>query len=119
MVKLTSKDWVRMLIAFLLGVAITLLVIQLTGGQLFKGSLTESFDVTSTDTETELSLSMQRLSTGVRVVKDVDDAEGMAIEEDVREEDPERYVEEDPITNISVTEEDERSTDTLDDGIRE
>jgi hypothetical protein len=95
MQKLTSKDWVRMLIAFLLGVAVTLLVIQLTGGQLFQGALTGSLDVAPTTTErtldateTSLETSLERLSTGLRIDKPTDDASGMAIDEPERAEAP-------------------------------
>ena len=85
MIKLTSKDWVRMLIAFLLGVAVTLLVIQLTVGQLFQGALTGSLDVDSTiDTreDTALPPSMGRLSPGLRIDLKKDDAAGLPIGDD-------------------------------------
>lgn len=87
MVKLTSKDWVRMLISFLLGVAVTLLVIQLTGGQLFQGFLTKTLYIAPTITTektldytgTSLSTSIERLDSGLELNTAVDDEAGLSV----------------------------------------
>jgi hypothetical protein len=124
MQKLTSKDWVRMLIAFLLGVAVTLLVIQLTGGQLFQGY----FDVSRDLLEIEETIREEEPVRGTIEEDPVTDIiyteeperSSEILDTSIREKEPVRgTIEEDPVTDIIYTEEPERSSEILDTSIRE
>lgn len=42
---MTSKDWIRILMAFILGVIVTLAVVTLTGGSLYKGTFSINPDL--------------------------------------------------------------------------
>jgi hypothetical protein len=84
--KFEVKDITFLIVGFLTGVAVTLLVLQLQGnGTMLKGSfsiapaITTSTSTKTVTTDSALSDSLQRLSSGERINSAKDDPAGLVI----------------------------------------